>query len=457
MYRLGPFEVDLRTRELRKYGIRISLQTQPFEVLTFLLERAGHVVSRGELRDRLWDPAVHVDFEHSLNRIIAKLRVALGESAEAPKFIETKLGHGYRILHAQAIGDGPMDGMPEASEKITVDCTRPMRGALPLNSRYYVERPVDGTVSESVATRDSVVLLKGPRQTGKTSLLARVLDQARRSGTRTLLTDFQKFNASHLKSIEAFLPKLVESLAEQTGIEFDFAAYWSPRRGASMNFDRFVKRHLLAPRRPLVWAIDEADRLFSFNYASEFFGLLRSWHNERALDAGSICEQLTVIIAYATEAHLFITDLNQSPFNVGTLFPLGDLTFDQVGDLHSRYGSPLTSGELAEFYRFFGGHPYLSQNGFREIVTHHWSYRELAAAAVSEEGPFGEHLRRMALSVQQNPALCQSLCWMLAGQRRLGFDALYRLRSAGLIRGDTQGDAEPRCVLYRDYLSRNLL
>jgi hypothetical protein len=166
---------------------------------------------------------------------------------------------------------------------------------------------------------------------------------------------------------------------------------------------------------------------------------------------------LTIVIAYATEAHLFITDLNQSPFNVGTLFPLGDLAFDEVRDLHSRYGSPLNGGELAEFYRFFGGHPYLSQTGFREIVTQGWSYRELAAAATREDGPFGGHLRRIALSVQQNPALCQSLCRMLAGQRGLAFDALYRLRSAGLIRGDSPRDAEPRCILYRDYLSRNLL
>jgi DNA-binding winged helix-turn-helix (wHTH) protein len=457
VYRLGPFEVDLRTRELRKYGIRISLQTQPFEVLAFLLERAGLVVTRSELRDRLWGGEVHVDFEHSLNRIVAKLRLAFGESADAPRFIETQPGQGYRILHAQVIVDPRLAGVPEPIRKMAFDSPGPLRGALALQSPYYVERQVDLTVSQSITAQDSVVLLKGPRQTGKTSLLARVLDQARRSGTQTLLTDFQKFNSAHLKSIEAFLPKLGASMAEQAGIEFDFAGNWSPHRGPSMNFDRFVKRNIFTRDRSIVWGIDEADRLFSFKYASEFFGLLRSWHNERALDAGSACGQVTIIIAYATEAHLFITDLNQSPFNVGTLVPVGDLTFDEVSDLHSRYGSPLNSGDLANFYRFFGGHPYLSQTGFREIVTQGWSYGELAAAALSEEGPLGEHLRRVALSVQQNPTLCQALCRMLAGQRRLGFDALYRLRSAGLIRGDSPRDAEPRCVLYRDYLSRNLL
>jgi DNA-binding winged helix-turn-helix (wHTH) protein len=456
-YRLGPYEVDLRTRELRKYGTRIFLQPQPFEVLKFLLERPGQVVSRAELHDYLWGPDVHVDFEHSLNRIIAKLRVALSESADAPRYIETQPGEGYRILRSETIGEMRFPRAPEPTAEPAIDWLQPVRGALPLNSRYYVERPVDRTVSQAVAALDSVVLLKGPRQTGKTSLLARVLDQARRSGAQTLLTDFQKFNAAHLESIEAFLPKLAESMVEQAGIEFDLEGSWSPRRGASMNFDRFVKRHLVAEGRSAVWAIDEADRLFPFKYASEFFGLLRSWHNERALDAGSACEHLTVVIAYATEAHLFITDLNQSPFNVGTLFPIGDLTFDEIGDLHSRYGSPLKSAELPQFYRLFGGHPYLSQAGFREIVTQDWSYSELATVAISDDGPFGEHLRRLALSVQRNPELSRSLCRMLTGKRGLTFDAFYRLRSAGVIRGDSPRDAEPRCLLYREYLTRNLL
>ena len=456
-YRLGPYEVDFRTGILRKYGTRIPLQTQPFEVLKYLLERSGSVVTRGELRERLWGPEVHVDFEHSLNRIVAKLRASLGESADAPRFIETELGNGYRIVQAEPIAGEPSFNAPESASNDTMRWPQSLRGALPLNSPYYVERVVDRAVSQAVAARDSVVLLKGARQTGKTSLLARVFDQVRRSETQTLFTDLQKFNAAHLKSIEAFLPKLAESIAEQAGIQFDFSGNWSPRRGPSLNFDRFVKRHLLAARRRIVWAIDEADRLFSFPYASEFFALLRSWHNERALDAGSVCEELTIVIAYATEAHLFITDLNQSPFNVGTLCPLGDLTFSETAELHERYGSPLQSADLAEFYRFFGGHPYLSQTGFREIVARNWSQRQLAAAAVTHDGPFGEHLRRMALSLQRNPELCQSLRRMLAGERGLTFDALHRLRSAGVICGDSPRHAEPRCILYRDYLIRNLL
>ena len=79
--------------------------------------------------------------------------------------------------------------------------------------------------------------------------------------------------------------------------------------------------------------------------ASEVFGLFRSWHNERALDPDGPWRRLTLAIAYATEAHLFITDVNQSPFNVGTRLTLEEFTFEQVEDLNQRHGSPLCHRE----------------------------------------------------------------------------------------------------------------
>ena len=75
----GVFEVDKRARELRREGIRVRLQEQPFQVLVFLLERAGEVVTRDELRQRLWPSSVYVDFDHGLNNAIARLREALGD------------------------------------------------------------------------------------------------------------------------------------------------------------------------------------------------------------------------------------------------------------------------------------------------------------------------------------------------------------------------------------------
>jgi len=87
--RFGIFEVDLRAGELCKQGKRIRVQDQPFQVLTILLKRTGQVVSREELRGQIWPQDTFVDFDNSLNTAINKLREALGDSADSPRFIET--------------------------------------------------------------------------------------------------------------------------------------------------------------------------------------------------------------------------------------------------------------------------------------------------------------------------------------------------------------------------------
>jgi eukaryotic-like serine/threonine-protein kinase len=98
MTRFGPFEVDLRSGELYKHGIRLKLQDQPFQVLALLLERAGDVVTREELRQKLWAADTFVDFDTGLNSAIKKLRDVLSDSAEEPRYIETLPRRGYRFI-----------------------------------------------------------------------------------------------------------------------------------------------------------------------------------------------------------------------------------------------------------------------------------------------------------------------------------------------------------------------
>ncbi len=96
--RFGPFEADLRGGLLRKHGIRIKLQDQPFQILALLLERSGEVVTREEIQKRLWGDDTFVDFERGLNKAVNRLREALADSAETPKYIETLPKRGYRFL-----------------------------------------------------------------------------------------------------------------------------------------------------------------------------------------------------------------------------------------------------------------------------------------------------------------------------------------------------------------------
>jgi cholera toxin transcriptional activator len=114
IFRFGVFEVDATSGELRKSGVRLRLQDQPFQVLLLLLERPDEVVTREELRQKLWPADTFVDFDHSLNTIINKLREVLGDSASNPRFIETLAKRGYRFLPAVET-----DGKAEAAVSTT--------------------------------------------------------------------------------------------------------------------------------------------------------------------------------------------------------------------------------------------------------------------------------------------------------------------------------------------------
>ena len=94
----GAFQLDLRTGELRKAGVKVNLPDQPFQVLKTLLDRAGDLVTREELRQRLWPAETFVDFEHGLNAAVRRLRDALGDSADVPRFVETLPRRGYRFI-----------------------------------------------------------------------------------------------------------------------------------------------------------------------------------------------------------------------------------------------------------------------------------------------------------------------------------------------------------------------
>jgi DNA-binding winged helix-turn-helix (wHTH) protein/tetratricopeptide (TPR) repeat protein len=114
----GTFEVDVRSGELRKHGVRIKLQEQPFHVLTVLLEHPGDVVTREELRSQIWPADTFVDFDNSLNTTINKLREALGDSADNPVFIETLPRRGYRFLVPVTKNDGR--GLTSIDDQATV-------------------------------------------------------------------------------------------------------------------------------------------------------------------------------------------------------------------------------------------------------------------------------------------------------------------------------------------------
>jgi len=335
----------------------------------------------------------------------------------------------------------------------------PVGGAVPLDSEFYVERPTDIDFRDAIDRQDSIVLVKGGRQMGKTSLLARGLQQARQNDAKVVFIDFQALSVKHLQSAEALYLAFAESIADQLDLDVLPDEIWNVKRGPNVNLERYLRREVLgAFDAPLVWGLDEVDRLFTCPFGSEVFGLFRSWHNRRSLDPTGPWSRLTLAIAYATEAHLFITDLNQSPFNVGTRLALSDFTEKEAADLNRRYDYPLkTEGEANRFFALIGGQPYLTNRGLDFMASQGADVGEFEMQAISEEGLYGDHLRRMLFSLSQDAELVEAVRSALRGTSLPTPESFYRLRAAGVFIGDSPHSPKIRCRLYADYLGRHLL
>ena len=119
--RFGSFELDLQSGELRKAGVLVGLQEQSLKVLVELLARPGELVTREQLRQRLWPSGTFVDYEHGLNAVINRLRETLGDSADSPRFIQTVPRRGYRFIASVEGGAATVAGGPVEPTSVTRD------------------------------------------------------------------------------------------------------------------------------------------------------------------------------------------------------------------------------------------------------------------------------------------------------------------------------------------------
>jgi DNA-binding winged helix-turn-helix (wHTH) protein len=448
-YEFGSYRLNVNECKLRHGAEEIKLRPKLFDLLVIFIEHQGRMLEKEELIRSLWPDSVVED--SNLTVSINALRTVLSDGI----YIETVSKRGYRFVPEVRI---VRDSAIKQSASDTRDLIEPPGGALPLHSILYISRSSDDEFCRANARHDSIVLVKGARQVGKTSLLARGLEAARMVGARVLLIDFQHFGPAAFESAATLLLAMAELIAYQIESPSPSPENWNDLLSPSSNFERFLRRQVLADKESYVLlALDEVDRLFNHDYASEIFGLFRSWHNLRALDPNGPWSRLTIAIAYATEAHLFISDLNQSPFNVGTRLTLEDFNRDQLAELNERYGKPLVDDEqIVRFHELISGHPYLAQRGLYEIRKRNVSLAALEQNADQDNGPFGDHLNRLLISLQQDQKLLQDLRGFLLTGSSLSNPAFYRLRSAGVLSGDTADEPRPRCNLYAQYLKKHL-
>lgn len=406
----------------------------------------------------LGQPAAALTHYHELGRVLKRDLEGTPGAAIRDLAREIAAGRYAPAVHPET--PTPLaQAAPTGERRLVEPVPEPVGGAVPPDSSLYVVRASDAKFQAAVARRDSIVLVKGPRQTGKTSLLARGLRQARVEGARVAFIDLRSLTPNQVASLDAFYLALAEALAEQLDLSVLPHTTWSEGRGPSLSLRRYLRREVLpALQAPLVWTVDEVDRLFEHSFFLDAFALFRSWHNERAVEPEGPWVLLTLVLAYSTEAHLYVADLDQSPFNVGTRVELEDFRPEQVAELNFRYGSPLKSPEEVErFVALVCGQPYLTRRGLAELAEGRTDLAAMEAASEVTGPPFADHLRRILVALTRDAALCDIVRDLLRATRRPDEDSFYRLRSAGLLAGATPDDARLRCRLYESYLARHLL
>jgi hypothetical protein len=333
-------------------------------------------------------------------------------------------------------------------------------GAVRLESPFYVERHEDSEAKNQLLKDGVTIRIKGSRQIGKTSLLARLYQHASDNNYSIIYIDFQELDKNQFQDLDTLLHYLAYRIAaDDQQMHANLDHYWQGPLGPKDKLTHFLSREILAPiTQPLVLILDEVDRVFSWAaYRDDFFSLIRSWHNKRAIPGFQVWKKLNIVLTYSTEAFSFITDLNQSPFNVGMDFNLADFDRTQVEKLNHLHGEPVkTTQEMDDFMYLLQGHPFLVRKAFYILTCQSFTVDSLMQRAYDEDGPFSDHLHSYLWRLHQNHELCQEMKSVLENHSCSNDLLFYQLRSSGLVRGSNRANALPRCGLYANYFRKHL-
>lgn len=322
-------------------------------------------------------------------------------------------------------------------------------------SPFYVERLCDRIARDEQTQAAYTLTIKGPRQMGKSSLLSRVMNTAIERGMRVAFLDFQSFGQEAMDDAALFYPQFCYLIEDALDIPFQSEAFMQAPLTAPMKCKRFMERHVLPAcgEQGLLLAMDEADRMLDSHWRSDFFGMLRAWHNLRSTSPAK-WGRFSLAMAISTEPALLIDNISQSPFNVGRTIDLEDFTLAEVRCANTAHGSPLGEAELVKLHQLVAGQPYLCRKALYLLCQGRYSFAALEAEADSEGGPFGDHLRAQLIRLGRRPEVRAALYTALS-TGKCPDEMRMRLMAAGLI-VEQNGRLQARCPLYQRYFTRVL-
>jgi hypothetical protein len=358
------------------------------------------------------------------------------------------------VERAPRMAGGQIEATPQVAKPRPVPSVdlRMVSGTTSPDDAFYVERRGDTTIKNLWRRNGETLVIKAPRQFGKSSLLVRYLHGCKDQKKRCAVFDLQGLAQKQLADYPIFLAGFAKKLLQRVNLpEADL-----PILESGDDLTDLVERRILDRlEEPLVLAFDEADRILGRTWQGDFFGMLRVWHNNRAtIDAW---RNVDLALVVSTEPYLLIESDSQSPFNVGEIIALKAFEVDDVAELCEKYDVLLNAAEIDELHQLLGGQPYLTRLALYRLRTEdELTLRKLANEAADDDGYFIEHLKALLLKVQA-AKLQEVLRETIRTGEVPGRDmaAYYRLNGAGILTKD--GDrVVPANLLYARFFKRML-
>ncbi|MDJ0797125.1 MAG: AAA-like domain-containing protein [Calothrix sp. MO_167.B12] len=325
-------------------------------------------------------------------------------------------------------------------------------GQVNLASPFYVERPpIESECYEEILKAGSLIRIKAPRQMGKTSLMAKILHQASQQDCLAVPLSFQLADSKVFANLDLFLRWLCTAVSRKLRLPNKLVDYWDEIFGTKDNCTAYFEEYLLTQiNQPLALGLDEVDLVYQHpEIATDFFALLRFWHEEAK--TRDVWKKLRLLVVHSTEVYIPM-NINQSPFNVGLSIDLPQFNPEQVLNLAQRHGLNWNSTQVEQLMGMVGGHPYLVRVALYRITRRKTTLEQLLKLAPTDAGPFGDHLRRHWWILKQHPDLAVGMKQIVATTAPVQLEPTqgFKLKSMGLV--DLQNNhVIPRFNLYREY------
>lgn len=333
-----------------------------------------------------------------------------------------------------------------------------LQGPVPLDSPFYIEQPaIKAQWDEAVLKPGALLRIKAPWQMGKTSLIMRILHQARAAGLQTLLLSMRLADTALFNDLNRLLHWYCAIVTRDLGLPNRLETEWDELFGANYNCTHYFERHILNEmNNPIVLALDDVDVLFQYpSIANDFFGLLRVWYEKAKYgdSTSNVWQKLRLVVAHSTEVYIPL-NIHQSPFSVGISIQLPEFTPEQVQNLAHRYGLYWQEQHAQQLIQLVGGKPYLVQMALYQLRQQDMNLEQLKQQLLPPDGIYSDHLQRQLRYLQQYPELIAALMQVMTSSTptKLELVQAFRLQSMGLVQVNNQL-VMPSCELYRQYFS----